>query len=145
MTYYEDATKLIGRTPLVRINRLYGDSQAIVLAKQDAVQGLASIGHYRGDGLVAGQFRDHFGRRVQGVDAADAQVVGVGGHVGMLRLRGGVRAWRPATKKPPGSLAAFGVMCARKNFRTRATLPPPVAWETSIQNRRRRVGCSRGH
>jgi cysteine synthase A len=33
MTYFEDATKLIGRTPLVRINRLYGDSQAIVLAK----------------------------------------------------------------------------------------------------------------
>jgi cysteine synthase len=33
MSYFEDATKLIGRTPLVRINRLYGDSQAIVLAK----------------------------------------------------------------------------------------------------------------
>ncbi|MFT4108313.1 cysteine synthase A [Propionicimonas sp.] len=33
MAYFEDATQLIGRTPLVRINRLYGDSQAIVLAK----------------------------------------------------------------------------------------------------------------
>ena len=33
MAYFQDATKLIGRTPLVRINRLYGDSQAIVLAK----------------------------------------------------------------------------------------------------------------
>jgi cysteine synthase len=33
MAYYEDATKLIGRTPLVKINRLYGDSRAIVLAK----------------------------------------------------------------------------------------------------------------
>ncbi len=33
MAYFEDATKLIGRTPLVRINRLYGDSSAIVLAK----------------------------------------------------------------------------------------------------------------
>ena len=33
MAYFEDATKMIGRTPLVRINRLYGDSQAIVLAK----------------------------------------------------------------------------------------------------------------
>nr|WP_300143824.1 cysteine synthase A [Propionicimonas sp.] len=33
MVYFEDATKLIGRTPLVRINRLYGDSKAIVLAK----------------------------------------------------------------------------------------------------------------
>lgn len=33
MSYYESATDLIGRTPLVRINRLYGDSQATVLAK----------------------------------------------------------------------------------------------------------------
>ncbi len=33
MAYYQDATELIGRTPLVKINRLYGDSQATVLAK----------------------------------------------------------------------------------------------------------------
>ena len=33
MTYFKDATELIGRTPLVKINRLYGDSQATVLAK----------------------------------------------------------------------------------------------------------------
>ncbi|MDR1426867.1 MAG: cysteine synthase A [Bifidobacteriaceae bacterium] len=33
MSYYKDATELIGRTPLVRINRLYGDSPATVLAK----------------------------------------------------------------------------------------------------------------
>ncbi len=33
MAYFKDATELIGRTPLVQINRLYGDSQAIVLAK----------------------------------------------------------------------------------------------------------------
>jgi len=33
MAYFKDATALIGRTPLVQINRLYGDSQAIVLAK----------------------------------------------------------------------------------------------------------------
>ncbi len=33
MSYFEDATALIGRTPLVKINRLYGDSQATVLAK----------------------------------------------------------------------------------------------------------------
>lgn len=33
MNYYEDATKLIGHTPLVKINRLYSDSQATVLAK----------------------------------------------------------------------------------------------------------------
>lgn len=33
MAYYQDATELIGRTPLVKINRLFGDSQATVLAK----------------------------------------------------------------------------------------------------------------
>jgi cysteine synthase len=33
MSYYEDATQLVGRTPLVKINRLYGDSTATVLAK----------------------------------------------------------------------------------------------------------------
>ncbi|WP_341728822.1 cysteine synthase A [Brooklawnia sp.] len=33
MAYFEDATKLIGRTPLVKINRLYPDAEATVLAK----------------------------------------------------------------------------------------------------------------
>ena len=33
MNIFEDATALIGRTPLVRINRLYGDTGATVLAK----------------------------------------------------------------------------------------------------------------
>ncbi|WOP19509.1 cysteine synthase A [Raineyella sp. LH-20] len=33
MAYFDDATKLIGRTPLVKINRLYGDSEATVLGK----------------------------------------------------------------------------------------------------------------
>ncbi len=33
MQIFEDVTALVGRTPLVRINRLYGDSQATVLAK----------------------------------------------------------------------------------------------------------------
>ena len=33
MPYYQDATELIGRTPLVKIHRLYGDSEATVLAK----------------------------------------------------------------------------------------------------------------
>ncbi|MDR0433329.1 MAG: cysteine synthase A [Bifidobacteriaceae bacterium] len=33
MSYYQDATALVGRTPLVRINRLYGDAPATVLAK----------------------------------------------------------------------------------------------------------------
>ncbi len=33
MSYYENATDLVGHTPLVKINRLYGDSKATVLAK----------------------------------------------------------------------------------------------------------------
>ena len=33
MQIFDDVTALIGRTPLVRINRLYGDSQATVVAK----------------------------------------------------------------------------------------------------------------
>ncbi|MDR1151430.1 MAG: cysteine synthase A [Bifidobacteriaceae bacterium] len=33
MTYFSSATDLVGRTPLVRINRLYGDAGATVLAK----------------------------------------------------------------------------------------------------------------
>ena len=33
MQIFDDVTQLIGRTPLVRINRLYGDSKATVLAK----------------------------------------------------------------------------------------------------------------
>ena len=33
MSYYQDATELIGRTPMVKINRLYGNSSATVLAK----------------------------------------------------------------------------------------------------------------
>ena len=43
MAYYQDATALIGRTPLVKINRLYGDSQAIVLAKLEYYNPAASV------------------------------------------------------------------------------------------------------
>ena len=43
MSYYEDATKLIGHTPLVRINRLYGDSKAIVLAKLEFYNPASSV------------------------------------------------------------------------------------------------------
>ena len=43
MAYFEDATKLIGRTPLVRINRLYGESQAIVLAKLEFYNPASSV------------------------------------------------------------------------------------------------------
>ncbi|MHB1008335.1 MAG: cysteine synthase A [Propionibacteriaceae bacterium] len=43
MAYYADATALIGRTPLVRINRLYDDSQATVLAKLEYYNPAASV------------------------------------------------------------------------------------------------------
>ena len=43
MAYYQDATELIGRTPLVKINRLFGDSQAIVLAKLEYYNPASSV------------------------------------------------------------------------------------------------------
>ena len=43
MAYYQDATALIGRTPLVKINRLYGDSQATVLAKLEYYNPASSV------------------------------------------------------------------------------------------------------
>jgi cysteine synthase A len=43
MAYYNDATELIGRTPLVKINRLYGDSKAIVLAKLEYYNPASSV------------------------------------------------------------------------------------------------------
>jgi cysteine synthase A len=43
MAYYHDATELIGRTPLVKINRLYGDSKAIVLAKLEYFNPASSV------------------------------------------------------------------------------------------------------
>ncbi len=43
MAYYQDATQLIGRTPLVKINRLYPGSQAIVLAKLEYFNPASSV------------------------------------------------------------------------------------------------------
>ncbi len=43
MPTYSDATALIGRTPLVQINRLYGDSEATVLAKLEYYNPAASV------------------------------------------------------------------------------------------------------
>ena len=42
-TIYEDITKTIGRTPLVRINRMAVDSNAIVLAKIESFNPLSSV------------------------------------------------------------------------------------------------------
>jgi cysteine synthase A len=44
MPIYEDATRLIGRTPLVKINRLYGDdNQATVVAKLEFYNPASSV------------------------------------------------------------------------------------------------------
>ena len=43
MPIYEDATKLIGRTPLVRLNRIYGDTKANVLAKLEFYNPASSV------------------------------------------------------------------------------------------------------
>ena len=43
MSYFEDATKLIGRTPLVRINHLYAGAPATVLAKLEFYNPASSV------------------------------------------------------------------------------------------------------
>ena len=43
MTIHDDATALVGRTPLVRINRLYADSDAQVLAKLEFFNPASSV------------------------------------------------------------------------------------------------------
>ena len=43
MTIYDDVTQLIGRTPLVRLNRLVGDSSATVLAKLEFYNPASSV------------------------------------------------------------------------------------------------------
>jgi len=43
MSYFEDATKLIGRTPLVRINKLTAQSSALVLAKLEFYNPASSV------------------------------------------------------------------------------------------------------
>lgn len=43
MTIYDDVTQLIGRTPLVRLNRLVGDASATVLAKLEFYNPASSV------------------------------------------------------------------------------------------------------
>ncbi len=43
MNYHNDATQLVGRTPLVRINRLYAGSDALVLAKLEFYNPASSV------------------------------------------------------------------------------------------------------
>ena len=110
MPIYADATKLIGRTPLVKINKLYGDSQATVLAKLEYYNPANSV-------------KDRIGVAI--VDAAEASgvlqpggtiVEGTSGNTGIaLAWVGAARGYRviitmPETfsKERRAVLRAFG-------------------------------------
>jgi cysteine synthase A len=58
MPIYQDATALIGRTPLVKINRLYGDSKAIVAAKLEFYNPANSVKDRIGVSIVDAAERD---------------------------------------------------------------------------------------
>ena len=110
MKYFEDATKLVGRTPLVRINKLTEGSQALVLAKLEFYNPASSV-------------KDRVGVAI--VDAAEASgelkpggtiVEGTSGNTGIaLAWVGAARGYTvilamPETmsKERRGLLRAFG-------------------------------------
>ncbi len=93
--YFADAAALIGRTPLVRINRLYGDSTATVLAKLEFYNPANSV-------------KDRIGVAI--VDAAEASgelkpggtiVEGTSGNTGIaLAFVGAARGYRVVLAMP---------------------------------------------
>jgi len=95
MTYAADATRLVGRTPLVRINRLYGDSPATVFAKLEFYN-------------PAGSVKDRVGVAI--IDAAEARgalrpggviVEGTSGNTGIaLAFAGAARGYRVVLTMP---------------------------------------------
>jgi len=110
MSYFEDATKLVGRTPLVKINKLVQDSTALVLAKLEFYNPASSV-------------KDRIGVAI--VDAAEASgqlkpggtiVEGTSGNTGIaLAWVGAARGYKviltmPETmsKERRGLLRAFG-------------------------------------
>jgi len=110
MSYFEDATKLVGRTPLVRINKLTQGSNALVLAKLEFYNPASSV-------------KDRIGVAI--VDAAEASgalkpggtiVEGTSGNTGIaLAWVGAARGYKvilamPETmsKERRGLLRAFG-------------------------------------
>ena len=95
MTVFDDVTKLVGRTPLVKINRLFGDSRATVLAKLEFYNPANSV-------------KDRIGVAI--VDAAEASgelkpggtiVEGTSGNTGIaLALVGAARGYRVVLAMP---------------------------------------------
>jgi len=95
MPIYDDVTAVIGRTPRVRINRLYGDSQANVLAKLEFYNPANSV-------------KDRIGVSI--VDAAEASgelqpggtiVEGTSGNTGIaLAMVGAARGYKVILAMP---------------------------------------------
>ncbi len=95
MPIFDDVTALIGRTPLVRINRLYGDSQATVVAKLEFYNPANSV-------------KDRIGVSI--IDAAEASgelppggtiVEGTSGNTGIaLAMVGAARGYRVILAMP---------------------------------------------
>ncbi len=95
MSYYTDATQLVGRTPLVRINRLYAGSDALVLAKLEFYN-------------PAGSVKDRVGVAI--IDAAEAAgalkpggtiVEGTSGNTGIaLAWAGAARGYKVIIAMP---------------------------------------------
>lgn len=95
MNIYEDVTALVGRTPLVRINRLFGDTRATVLAKLEFYNPANSV-------------KDRIG--VSMVDAAEASgqlqpggtiVEATSGNTGIaLAMVGAARGYRVVLTMP---------------------------------------------
>ncbi|WP_028709165.1 cysteine synthase A [Propionicicella superfundia] len=95
MPIFDDATALIGRTPLVRINHLYGDSRATVLAKLEFYNPANSV-------------KDRIGVAI--IDAAEASgelrpggtiVEGTSGNTGIaLAFVGAARGYRVILAMP---------------------------------------------
>jgi len=122
--------------------------QAVVVSMQDAVHGAAGARHGVGYLVGAGNLRDQLRGRDQRIDAADAQVVGMGGHLGMLlgvSCVASVSCLMTGDEKAARFAGGFRGGVRRGTSGMRATLPPPVASETNIQNKRRRGACSPVH
>ncbi len=87
------------------VNRAGADhhQQAVVLAVQDAVRGLAGLGDGAGDHAGRRRLADHLGGRAQRREAFDSKIFGGSGHHGS-----GVLEDRAGMKKAARSLAAGG-------------------------------------
>ena len=95
MPIFDDVTALIGRTPLVRINRLYGDSKATVVAKLEFYNPANSV-------------KDRIGVSI--IDAAEASgqlqpggtiVEGTSGNTGIaLAMVGAARGYKVVLTMP---------------------------------------------